>query len=177
MPEDSPELRSHPVTYDLDDLLALSKLTPRSAVQVFRLVAGAVVLLFALIMVVEVWSLTGIIDWMAITTFLFVGVIVLVLSSRRVRAQFWLRVMRLGALHSAHSYAVTPSALRISSSKGVFDARWTAFTDVKRTADRLFAFMNHRQAYVVPRRAFDSDEQFDAFATSAVQCWEQSHRL
>jgi hypothetical protein len=59
----------------------------------------------------------------------------------------------------------------------VFDARWTAFTEIKRAGDRLFAFMNHRQAYVVPRRAFDSDEQFNAFANAAQERWEQSQRF
>jgi YcxB-like protein len=172
-----PELRSHPVSYDLDDVIALSKLTPRGPLQILRIAAGAIVILFTFTIVAEVWSLTGILDWGAITVCLIVAAILLFVSNRRVRARFWLRVMRLSPLHSAHSYAITPATLRISSPKGVFDVRWTAFTDIKRTADRLFAFMNHRQAYVVPRRAFDSDEEFNAFVAAAQEHWEQSHRL
>lgn len=174
---DEPELRSHPVTYDLDDIIALSKLVPRGPLQTLRIAAGAIVILLTFIIVAEVWSLTGIVDWSAITVCLIVAVILLFVSNRRVRARFWLRVMRLSPLHAAHSYAVTPATLRISSPKGQFDVRWTAFTEIKRTADRLFAFMNHRQAYVVPRRAFDSDEKFEAFAAAAQERWEQSHRL
>jgi hypothetical protein len=174
---DEPELRSHPVMYDLDDLVALSKLTPRGPLQILRLCAAGIVIIFALTMVGEVWSLTGVIDWTGLISLLFVLVIVLVVCSRRMRARFWLRIMSFSALHSAQSFAITPVALRVSSSKGVFDARWSAFTDIKRSADRLFAFMNHRQAYVVPRRAFDSDEQFQAFAAAAQERWEQSHRL
>jgi YcxB-like protein len=112
-----------------------------------------------------------------ITVCLIVAAILLFVSNRRVRARFWLRVVRLSPLHSEHSYAITPATLQISFPKGVFDVRWTAFTDIKRTADRLFEFMNHRQAYVVPRRAFDSDEQFNAFVAAAQENWEQSHRL
>jgi len=174
---EEPELRSHPVTYDLDDIIALSKLVPRGPLQILRVAAGAIVILFAFIIVTEVWSLTGIIDWSAIMVCLFVAAILLFASNRRVRARFWLRITRLSPLHAAHSYSITPATLRINSSKGQFDVRWTAFTEVKRTTDRLFAFMNHRQAYVVPRRAFDSDEQFEAFAAAAQERWEQSHRL
>lgn len=171
------ELRSHPVSYDLDDIVALSKLTPRGPLQALRIAAGAIVILLTFIIVAEVWSLTGIVDWSAITICLIVAAVLVFVSNRRVRARFWLRVMRLSPLHSAHSYEITPATLKISSPKGVFDVRWTAFTDLKPTADRLFAFMNHRQAYVVPRRAFDSDEQFAAFVAAAQEHWEQSHRL
>ena len=174
---DEAELQSHPISYEIDDLVALSKLVPRGPMQVLRIAAGAIAIIFAFTLVAEVWSLTGIIDWSAIITCLIVAMIVLIVSSRRIRARFWLRIMRAGAFHGAQSYAITPGALRISSPKGVSDIRWTAFVDIKRTGDRLFAFMNHRQAYVVPRRAFDSDEQFEAFIAAAQDRWEQSHRL
>lgn len=173
---EEPEFQSHPVSYDLDDIVALSKLVPLGPMQTLRIAAGALIILLGFTMVAEVWSLTGFIDWSAIITCLIVALIVLAVSNRRFRARFWLRIMRLNPLHAAHSYAVTPSTLRISSSKGVFDVRWTAFAEVKRTADRLFAFLNYRQAYVVPRRAFDSDEQFEAFAQAAEKRWEESHR-
>ena len=171
------QLQSHPVSYELDDLVALSKLVPRGPLQILRICAGAIVIIFAFTLVGEIWSLTGIIDWSAIITCLMVAAIVLIVSSRRIRARFWLRVMRAGAFHGAQSYAITPAALRISSPKGVSNVRWTAFVDLKKTGDRMFAFMNHRQAYVVPRRAFDSDDQFEAFIAAAQDRWEQSHRL
>jgi hypothetical protein len=174
---DEAEFQSHPISYEVDDLVALSKLVPRGPTQVLRIAVGAIAIIFAFTLVAEVWSLTGIIDWSAIITCLIVATIVLIVSSRRIRARFWLRVMRAGAFHGAQSYAITPAALRISSPKGVSDVRWTAVVDVKRAGDRLFAFMNHRQAYVVPRRAFDSDEQFEAFIVAAQDRWEQSHRL
>jgi len=174
---EQPELWSHPVTYEVDDLVALSKLVPRGPLQVFRLAAGVLVILLLFTTVGEAWALTGWVDWPALFACVFVAGILFLLTNRRVRAGLWLRIMRLGALHAAHSYAITPAALRISSSKGVFDARWTAFTEIKRAGDRLFAFMNHRQAYVVPRRAFDSDEQFNAFANAAQERWEQSQRF
>ena len=174
---EEPELKSHPVTYDLDDIMALSKLVPRGPLQALRIAAGAIVILFAFTIVAEVWSLTGFIDWGAIITCLIVTLILLVVSNRRFRARFWLRIMRLSPLHAAQGYAITPQTLKISSSKGVFDVRWTAFTEVKRSSDRLFAFMSHRQAYVIPRRAFDTDEQFEAFAAAAQERWEESHRL
>ncbi len=174
---DQAEFQSHPISYEVDDLVALSKLVPRGPTQVLRIAAGAIAIIFAFTLVAEIWSLTGIVDWSAIITCLIVAAIVLIVSSRRIRAHFWLRIMRAGAFHGAQSYAITPAALRISSPKGVSDVRWTAFVDIKRTSDRLFAFMNQRQAYIVPRRAFDSDEEFEAFIVAARDHWEQSHRL
>jgi hypothetical protein len=60
---EEPELRSHPVSYDLDDVIALSKLTPRGPLQMLRVASGAIVILFTFTIVAEVWSLTGIVDW------------------------------------------------------------------------------------------------------------------
>ena len=108
---------------------------------------------------------------------LVVAAAVFLFSNRRFRARMWLRIMKLSPLHAPHGYAITPAALRITSSKGVSDIRWSAFPDVKSSGERLFAFMSPRQAFIVPRRAFDSDEQFEAFSSAAEEHWEQSHRL
>src|SRR5437868_2363266 len=83
-----PEFESHPVSYDLDDLIALSKLVPRGPFQVLRIAAAAIVILFAFTIVAEVWSLTGIIDWGAIIACLIVASILLGVSNRQFRARF-----------------------------------------------------------------------------------------
>jgi hypothetical protein len=176
MDEES-ELRSHPVDYELDDIVALSKQVPRSPASMARILIVSIVILLMVPIIVQVWWLTGMFDWLSLGIFLILPLAVLLLSNRRVRARLRLMAIRQSPLHAAQSYEITPAALRISSSKGVFDLRWTAFANLKRSADRLFAFVNHPNAYVVPRRAFDSDEQFDAFATAALERWEQSQRL
>jgi hypothetical protein len=174
---EEPELQSKPVTYDIEDLVALSNLVPRSPVQIFRLAAGAIVILLFVVIVAEAWALTGFIDWPAIIFMLVVAVAILLLSNRRVRARLWLRIARRSPLHAPTSYAVGPGAFRVSSSKAHAEIPWTTFRDVKVKDGRLFVFMTQRLAYIVPRRAFDTDAEFEAFSTAAVERWEQRHRL
>ena len=106
-----------------------------------------------------------------------VASVLLLFSHRQFRAWLFIRFAKRGALYAPPSYAITPGALRISSEKGVSDVRWTAFLDVRRSDDRLFIFMSKRQAFIIPRRAFDSDQDFEAFVTAAEQRWEMRHRL
>lgn len=172
---EEPELRSHPVDYEIDDLLALSKLVPRSKMQMARIAAGSLVILLFFAIIVEAWSLTGIVDWPALGAAFFVSVLLLLFANRRFRAWMLVRVARRNPLYAPPSYAITPGALRISSARGTSDVLWTAFPDVKRAGDRLFIFMSKRQAFIIPRRAFDSDEQFEAFAAAAHERWEARH--
>jgi len=174
---DLPKLQSKAITYEIDDLIALSRLVPRSAIQNLRIAAGALIILLAFTMVAEAWSLTGLIDWTAIVTSVLVAALLLLFSNRQVRSRLWLRFARKSPLYSPHSYEITPGALRISSPKGASDVRWTVFPDVRRVGDRLFVFMTKRQAFIIPLRAFDSTGDFDAFAAAAHDCWEQRHRL
>ena len=48
---------------------------------------------------------------------------------------------------------------------------WNAIRSVKTRADRTFLFLTSRSALIVPRRAFDSDDQFDAFTGIARDEW------
>lgn len=174
---DEPPLRSKPVAYEVDDILALSKLVPRAPVQVFRIAAGAIVILLMFVIVGEAWALTGIVDWPAIIACLFVAGMVFLLTNRRIRAHIWLRLARRSALHVPHSFAIGPVALLISSPKAKSEVPWTTFTDLKLVEGRLFIFMSKRLAYVIPRRAFDSDADFEAFAAAAAERWRERHRL
>jgi hypothetical protein len=171
------ELRSNPVSYDIDDLIALSKIVPRARAQTYRIAAGAIVILLMLAMVAEAWPLTGLVDWPAVGASLFVASMILLVSNRRIRAWFWLRVARSNPFFVSHSFAITPGGLRVSSPRSRSEVQWAAFPDVKRVDDLLFVFTAKRQAFVIPRRAFESDAEFEAFAAVAQRCWEQRHRL
>ena len=174
---DEPELKSHPVDHNIDDLLALSKLVPRSARHMLRVAGSAIVIVTFFLIIVDAWQLTGIVDWPALDAALFVSILLLMFSNRRFRAWMWLRLVQRSPLHAAHAYAITPGGLKVSSEKSASEIRWTAVLDVKRTADRLFVFMAKRQAFIIPRRAFDSDDQFEAFAAAAQERWEMRHTL
>jgi len=176
MSEES-ELRSKPFNYELDDLVALSKLVGPSRRRMFLVGAGGIVILAVFAMVVQIYSMTGFIDWTAIAVCLFAAVLMVVFTDPRMRSRFWLRLVKRGPFYAPHSYAILPAGLRISSPKSVSDIRWSALPDVKRAGDRLFLFMTKRQAFIIPRRAFDSDEEFKRFITAAEERWKAHHRL
>ena len=174
---EEPELRSKPVNYDLDDLVALSKLVPRRPLHMFRIAAGALVILLLFTTLVEAWSLTGFVDWPALFAGFFVALLLLLFSNRRFRSWLWLRVARRNPLYAPQTFSLTGDGLRVSSPKGMSELPWTTFRDVKCVDDRLFMFLSDRLAYVVPRRAFDSDAGFQAFAAAAQEGWAKRHRL
>lgn len=174
---EEPPLRSKPVTYDADDIIALSKLVPRTPVHIFRIAAGSIVILLMLLVVAEAYALTGMVDWPAIVACLFVAGMVLMLTNRRFRANIWLKLQKRSALHDGHVFEIGPGALLIISPKARSEIPWTTFIDMKVADSRLFLFMSKRLAYVIPRRAFDSDREFEAFTAAARGYWEQRHRL
>lgn len=170
------ELQSGPVRYEVEDLIVLSKLVGRSPLQILRLVAGAIVILLLFAILAEVWALTGLIDWASLIVMSTVAIAVLIFSIRRVRAHMWLKIAARSPLFGPHSYAISQTALRISSPRSSSEVRWAAFTDVKRVGDRLFLFMSRRQAFIIPCRAFRERAHFDEFAAAALKRWESSFR-
>jgi hypothetical protein len=176
MTEGPEEPRSNPVDYDVDDLVALSKLVPRGPIQVLRIAGGVVVILLVVTITAEAWALTGFIDWSALVVGLFLGALIILFSDRRIRARLWLKLTRRSPLYAPQSFEVAPAGLRISSPKLSSEIRWSALRDMKQAEDRLFFFVTKRLAYIVPRRAFDSDSDFEAFAAAAADRWEQRHQ-
>jgi len=136
-----------------------------------------VVILLVATITFEAWALTGFIDWSALAIGLCLGLLILILSSRRVRARLWLRIARRSPLHAPHVFAVTSHGLRVSSPKANAEIPWTTFRDVKCTDGRVFFFMSKRLAYIVPSRAFDSGADFNAFTAAALEYWQTRHRL
>ena len=172
-----PELRSHPVNYDVDDLMALSRLVPHGPVQILRMTGAIVVILLVVTVIFEAWALTGFVDWTSLMIGLIIGSLILLFSSRRVRAKLWLKIARRSPLHAAQSFLLAPSALQIASAKATIEIPWTTFRNLKVAEERLFIFMTKRLAYIVPRRAFDSEADYIAFVEAAQQYWAQRHRL
>jgi hypothetical protein len=82
--------------------------------------------------------------------------------------------MRRSPFHAEHSFGLLPDALLVESPKARSEVLWNAIQDVRRAQDRMFFFMSKRLAYMVPRRAFGSDAEFEEFAAAADQRWRQS---
>ena len=82
--------------------------------------------------------------------------------------------MRRSPLYSAQSLALRDGGLFVDSAKYKTEIAWRGIVDVRRSADRIFFFMGKRLAYIVPRRAFDSDADFENFASVGEQRWRQA---
>jgi hypothetical protein len=91
---EQPELRSNPVSYDIEDLVALSRMVPKTRTHILRIAAGAIVILLMFTIVAEAWGLTGFIDWPALGATYFVALLIVPISNRRIRARLWLRMAR-----------------------------------------------------------------------------------
>ncbi|HEY4070492.1 MAG TPA: YcxB family protein [Sphingomicrobium sp.] len=85
--------------------------------------------------------------------------------------------MQRGAFYQPYSVELFDDALHLCSPKFQSQIVWSAIREAKRSDDHVFFFMTKRLAYIVPRRAFDSDAQFEAFAGAAQERWEVRNRL
>jgi len=173
----SEALQSKPFNVDLDDLVALAGQVDQSSMRWFRWGAAAILLLVAVTVVLEVSSKQPYIDWTLVGVGLFCALGTLAISSVRFRGWLWLRFARRRPFHGPQTYALLPDRLRISADKGATEIPWTGLHHVTCEDGRLFLFLAERLAFVVPRRAFGSDADFEAFAGTVQQQWKKLHRL
>jgi hypothetical protein len=68
--------------------------------------------------------------------------------------------------------ALTPEGIKIRSRRMDGLVFWSAIKSLKVRFGRVFFFLTRRMAVIVPRRAFASDADFDAFAAAAREAWE-----
>ena len=82
----------------------------------------------------------------------------------------YLRAKRRGFLGPVQ-ISISERGVSIESHKIDSLVRWPAIRRVRRFQNRLFLFLTATSAFVVPRRAFQSDTEFETFADEADKCW------
>ena len=169
-----PVLRSNAVDYTVEDLQALARHVEGSPVKRLRLLAFLLFILAIPTIVFELLLAPSEFELWPIVLQITLGVIFWLMSSSRFRAHLWLNLARRSPLYGAHRFAVTPAAFLVMSEKVKSEVKWSAIPKVVLDDERLFLFMSGRFAYIVPHRAFDSDSEFQAFAASAMDEWEQA---
>lgn len=66
---------------------------------------------------------------------------------------------------------LSPNGVRSDDGPETATVRWEGISRVANTSQHLFIFAQPKRALIVPRRAFDSDEEFARFADFArAQC-------
>ena len=78
------------------------------------------------------------------------------------------------ALKEAHTTEITPEYLRQQDATGETKTRWNGIHKVVETATHIVLWVSPSAAYVVPKRAFDSEENAALFAQNAVNYWQQA---
>jgi hypothetical protein len=163
----TPSLTTRPFNYEARDFLALS----RHAVQWWQVALSAV---FAVGLVYFFGSLmieTGF-DWLLAALTLLILVIFAGPWTWRPLLTFW-AAKREG--YGPHEFEIEPEALRYSSTRSSAKFGWSGLQRLHRTRDRLFIFSSKAVAFMIPRRAFESDADFEHFIATAQARWDEHH--
>jgi hypothetical protein len=87
----------------------------------------------------------------------------------RLQAEIALRSARREGLLVAQRLELTAEGLRSSSSNGETLTRWVGVKDVARTHEHVVFWITSTVAFMAPRRAFPTQEAFEAFARQAAE--------
>jgi hypothetical protein len=104
-----------------------------------------------------------------------VAIVLAALGSATGRALTWRLRLRRNRLYAPQTFVISDSAFQILSSTGELTLPWTSILSIKRANERLFLFITRYSAYIVPRRAFETEEEFANFAAAAAERWKSSH--
>jgi YcxB-like protein len=72
---------------------------------------------------------------------------------------------------------VADDCFRAESTRGKTEVRCSAIPRIHVEEPRLVLYSTRRQAFIIPRRAFESDGDFETFAEAVKERWERRHRL
>jgi hypothetical protein len=82
--------------------------------------------------------------------------------------QSWIGIwsLRRGGRLMPQQFQLKSEAFAVKSELGDARLLWSGIPRVEMVRDRLFVFTTPKCAYIVPRRAFDSDLDFDGFVAT-----------
>ena len=171
-------LQTRPFIYDRADFIALGELgRPRIVGWLFRLAW----VLFAIgAVMIAICVLAG--SRRVLVYLIPLGLLLaafLLLHRHGAKLSGWVigRMARRSDLMRKQVMTVADDCFRAESSRGKTEVRWSAVPKILETEGRLFVYLTRHQAFIVPVRAFETSEDFEAFARSAKHHWEQHHRL
>jgi hypothetical protein len=172
------DLSTRPFTYDRSDFVALAELGERRVVRwLFRLAWVVFALAAFLIAICLLAGSRQVLPFVPVLIALLLVYLALHRFGSRLTAWAMGRASRREGLLREQTMSVVEDCFRAESSRGKTEVRWSAIPRVHLNAECLFVFSTRRLVFIIPRRAFDSDEEFDAVASAAQQHWKQHHRL
>jgi hypothetical protein len=86
----------------------------------------------------------------------------------RLSARLALWAAKRDGLLVAQQLTLEPAGLRAASSKGETFVRWSGVREIVCHQDVLFFFVSRRTAFMIPRRAFQTDAEFERYRSAAM---------
>ena len=171
-------LQTKPFTYDRADFVALGELgRPRIVGWLFGLAWMLFALAALLIAVCVAAGSTRVLVYLIPLGLLLIAFLMLHRHGAKLSGWVIGRMARRNDLVRKQVMTVAEDCFRAESSRGKTEVRWSAVPKIRETEGRLFVYLTRYQAFIVPVRAFESSDDFDAFALAAKHHWEQPHRL
>lgn len=170
--------RTLPFRYDRDDFIALAKLgRPRVVGWLFRLAWLLFALAALLIAICLVAGSSRVVVFIPALLVLLLAYLLLHRYGANISAWIINRVARRDDLLREQVMTVAQDCFRAESSRGKTEVRWTVIPSVHVGKQRLFVYSTRRQAFIIPRRAFEFRAEFDAFVEATKEHWKRNHRL
>jgi hypothetical protein len=83
------------------------------------------------------------------------------------------RSLRRQGLLEPMTISIGPEHLLVRAARADTRIKWSAIKRIKLMRNRLFVFSSKTVAHIVPRRAFSSDADFNAFVGAAQENWKE----
>jgi hypothetical protein len=73
------------------------------------------------------------------------------------------------------TFSLTAEGVRLESSKSRSELFWKTLERLVKSKKGLALYLSRSHSIMIPRRAFNDDIEFEAFADTAVERWKQHH--
>ena len=167
-----------PVLYDRGDYAALQKLAAPRALPLLMF-AAVILLLIIFLLMLLLYLLAGRVLWReTIVALGALGVFTLLAGwIPGLKVRLTMHAARDTGAALAQTFTIEDEFWRAESDRGITKSRWSAVPRIERDQQRLFVFNGPRTAFIVPRRVFASDAEFEAFVAAVEERWKRVHRL
>ena len=172
------EPQTLPFRYDRSDFLALTELgRPRIVNWLFRLAWALIALAGVLITICLLAGSSLVLIYFPVLAILLVAYLLLYRYGAHIGAWAIDRVARRDDLLRDQRLTVADDCFRAVSTRGKMEVRWSAIPRIHVEDPRLFVYSTGRQAFIIPRRAFETDGDFETFVEAVKERCERRHRL
>jgi hypothetical protein len=171
-------LTAPPVLYERADYAALQKLTAPRALPLLMYAATILIILIFLLLLL-LYLLTARVLWRETVVALGALVVLILLIGwiPGLKATLVMRAARNTGAELVQTFTIEDDFWRAESERGISKLRWSAVPRLEREPGMFFVFNGPRTAFIVPRRVFASDAEFEAFVAAVEERWKRVHRL